>query len=657
MVPLFAGLLPQDRVQVVPPVSDATLTNANKEVCHLPEKESLHTADKPAEVHMRDSKHSLMVLEDGSVELSLEAHDDFGVREMGIEWTLHTASPVKNRKEVRKLTTFRKILAQGGKDCKTLRSTFVFSPQLQEILPQEIVVKMFASDYCPENPETKSRPLVIKVMNRAEHAQTIRSLLVRLAGEVHDVAKKTDGFKETASVLALQTSGSLGSETCRKKILELLDSLNESIVKIDTLSAFARRLFLSGAQNEEIDPDGMKLLLNAVALLSFDARQKAGHAGECFSRAGKEALSPRRRSQLAEGISSLAEAGTAMTSSIEQFERSGRAIASGSFLARLRKTEKKQKDIARLLAEEKKEATSLPAQERGADDALLDDFQTLLTLQQVILKEISWIEDDLDILKERRQEPVYTQIYEYMKGLGLRELIGENMEHISQYRIDEAIRQSEAISRALSDLLKSIDEKRKSFKRSRISSFAGENDADISDSTFELTLKLIRMTWKQDNIRLKTEDANRDEQRPPSLPGSLPAEQKSLLVEEQDELQADMLELMAEQGDARTIDVLEECRRMMARAVNLLESGKTGQDAAIAQKNIMSLLCRSTELFATPAQNVPGRDTSCMLDMIRRMPGILRTSPFTRETRKDSPVSPSESIPKDRPEESDGEGN
>lgn len=143
--------------------------------------------DKQPSIYLRGGENDRHVLEDTSIELEVEATDDFGLRELGVEWQgeksfgekEHPAEAADSDKAAKSEPGLRgeKVLETGHPTRNSLKGTCLFQAKALKLSPQRVVVRGFTQDYKPGGGRVYSEPMVIFVLSKSEHAQMIRNEL------------------------------------------------------------------------------------------------------------------------------------------------------------------------------------------------------------------------------------------------------------------------------------------------------------------------------------------------------------------------------------------------------------------------------------------------------------------------------------------------
>ena len=94
----------------------------------------------------------------------VKAQDDFGVKQIGIDWQ-GIESPI-----VKTPAKGERILAAGGNDKESLEISGTFSAKSLGIEPQPVQVRVFAEDYLPAGRGSTRRPTPSYVLNAEQHA-------------------------------------------------------------------------------------------------------------------------------------------------------------------------------------------------------------------------------------------------------------------------------------------------------------------------------------------------------------------------------------------------------------------------------------------------------------------------------------------------------
>jgi hypothetical protein len=128
-----------------------------------------------------------ILLDVDTLTFSVLATDDFGVRQVGIEWTAHAEGGGDS--EGPPAADGELVLRVGGPEAEALDAVATFSPRRLGIRPRTILLWAFVEDFLPGRPRVRSAPVMLYVVDQAEHAFIINEQLNRWrqqAGEVRD---------------------------------------------------------------------------------------------------------------------------------------------------------------------------------------------------------------------------------------------------------------------------------------------------------------------------------------------------------------------------------------------------------------------------------------------------------------------------------------
>ena len=143
--------------------------------------------EPPALAVSEISATSGILLNTDTLRFRVAVRDDFGIRRVGLEW--RSAGDAADAASGASGEQGDRLLQAGGSDVESLAVAATFCPDALGIQPQPIVLRAFAEDYLPGRGRVYSPPLLLYVVDRAEHALLINTRLQQLrqqASEVRD---------------------------------------------------------------------------------------------------------------------------------------------------------------------------------------------------------------------------------------------------------------------------------------------------------------------------------------------------------------------------------------------------------------------------------------------------------------------------------------
>ena len=175
----------------------------------------------------------------------VRAHDDFGVRRVGIEWQGLVDPNIKTPAHG------EKILAAGGNDKEILDLPGTFAAKGLGIEPQAIAVRVFAEDYKPGRPRTYSAPYTLYVLDPTQHAIWLTEQLSkwhRVALEVRD--REMQLHESNKQIRALSAEEMDRPET-RKKVENQAAAEKSNGRRLNALTAAGEDLVKQATRNPE----------------------------------------------------------------------------------------------------------------------------------------------------------------------------------------------------------------------------------------------------------------------------------------------------------------------------------------------------------------------------------------------------------------------
>ncbi len=480
--------------------------------------------DKQPSIYLRGGENDRYVLEDSSIELEVEAADDFGLREIGVEWQgeksfyddgnkdgngASAPQPDGADKPVPGLRG-EKILAAGQPTQTGLKGTFLFQARALKLSPQRVVVRGFTQDYKPGGKRVYSEPMIIFVLSKSEHAQMIRNELERITSELEGMIRRMDAMADEAKRLKGMESGKLKDAESLERLHALADEEQAGRRELGDLLNRSENLFKEASRNSQIDPAGMKEFMKGISMLKPIPDGPMKKAQKQFRDSASEGHSEQEsRKDLNDGENSHSEATQALKDAMNQLSKSAQDMEASTFVARLRQAASKEDSIAHALAGQINAIAGMTMEE--LDPSSRREMETIATLQNASTQDIGWILEDLSYYKSRTGERIYSDLYNQMNAFSLREKLdlvhGNILNAITARSIDE----SRLYASTLRHWAKLIDD----YKKSRRGSGGGgggggEGQSSISDAEFEFMLKVIRMIQQEQDIRMRTRAAEQE---------------------------------------------------------------------------------------------------------------------------------------------------
>ncbi len=209
-----------------------------------------------------------VLLESDVLAFEVTATDDFGIREIGMEWQgvpdpIYNPTPAKGEK----------LVAAGAPEQTTLEATATLSVDSDKISAQSLQVRLFTTDYLPDRPRVYSPMVLIHILTAEEHAiwltQQLR-LWMQTARAVHE--RENELFESNKDLRGL-SSDQLDQADNRRRLEEQATAENANGRRLAAVVASGDVLIQEALRNDQFNVATLDTWAESLKTM----RELAGH--------------------------------------------------------------------------------------------------------------------------------------------------------------------------------------------------------------------------------------------------------------------------------------------------------------------------------------------------------------------------------------------
>lgn len=451
-------------------------------------------ADAAPTVYLQGIDRQKVLLPEETIDFEVLAEDDFGVREMGIEWTGQFTRPSEGSP-----AQGETVLQEGSFENTRLIKNAAFSPAAFGIGPQKIILRGYSEDYLPERGRVYSEPVVLYILTRDEHAQMLKTKFDRNITEFEDLARREIDLLDENQRLERLSGDELQNEDNAKRLNTQKEQEAESERRMQELTERMESLMKDAARNGDIAKETLKKMAESLKSMQELSAEDLPKVKEQLSDAQEPSNAPEKsQKDIASAVEKQKEAVEKMQAAIAKANEANRDFEAGTFVNRLQKAASEQAGIAKSLidAYEKmlgiKQAKLDPKEQRRLSEASSQQANTA--------SDVRWLQEDLGHYFARTDGPIYKEILDEMRnsqidlGLdGVRGMLATN----HTYRATEA---TQKWADQLSIWAKKLEGK------SEEASQGGEGGGGPSpeDEDFEFMLRVMKLIQQEQDLRGQT---------------------------------------------------------------------------------------------------------------------------------------------------------
>ena len=202
-----------------------------------------------------------VVLDSEQLVFQVKAHDDYGVKTVGMEWRS------KDKRRVEHPAKGEMPLGLGGHDQTLLELTGTFTANKLNIEPQAIELRVYAEDFFPERKRVYSAPYTFWVLNAEQHAIWVTEQLSRWHRQALEVRDREMQLYETNKQLRELSGEELDQPENRKRIENQAAAEKGNSRRLTNLTASGQNLLREAARNPEISANNLEAWAQMLGIL------------------------------------------------------------------------------------------------------------------------------------------------------------------------------------------------------------------------------------------------------------------------------------------------------------------------------------------------------------------------------------------------------
>jgi hypothetical protein len=218
--------------------------------------------DEPPAIMASRENNEEVVLDSEVVSFDAEATDDFGVKEVGVEWD--GAVPLDDG------TTpihGEKISAAGGPEKRDLKARATFCATREGVAPQTLEVALWAVDYLPGRPHSRSATFTLHVLNKTDHALWLTEQFGKWLEAAKESYEREQQLHQSNKELRALSPADLDRPENRLRVAQQAAAENAQATRLDGLTQSGRSLVEQATKNDEFDAKRLETWATMLKIL------------------------------------------------------------------------------------------------------------------------------------------------------------------------------------------------------------------------------------------------------------------------------------------------------------------------------------------------------------------------------------------------------
>ncbi len=446
-------------------------------------------------IYLQGAEKQKVMLPEETIDFELLAEDDFGIKQVGIEWTGQFTRPTDEAPAKGEIA-----LSQGQPEQRRILIPASFSPNAFGISPQKIILRGYSEDYFPNRVRVYSEPIILYVLTRDEHAQMLKNKFDRAISELEDLARREQELLDETQRLEKLSGEELQKEENAKRLEAQEQAEAESKRRMEDLTERMESLMKDAIRNGDIQKDTLKKMAESLKSMQELSKEDLPKVGEKFAEAQEQSNAPEKSEKdVAEAAEEQKKAVEKMQEAIQKANDANRQFEAGTFVNRLKKAATEQEGIAKALidAYEKILGAKLSKLDPSDQRRLKEAFNQ----QSNTASDVRWLQEDLSSYFSRTKTESFKQILDEMKALQIDTGLETVRNLLAMNHSYTATEHSKNWANKLAEWAKKLSGEKDNKDGG---GGGGGGGTSPEDEDFEFMLRVMKLVQQEQDIRAQT---------------------------------------------------------------------------------------------------------------------------------------------------------
>lgn len=232
--------------------------------------------DEAPKLVARRETQEQVVLDSEVVLFELKASDDFGLKQLGLEWQGQADGTVPAAEKTRG----SKVASAGAPETRELESRATFCAAREGIAPQTLEIRAWAEDYLAGRDRSRSATFVLHVLNQTDHALWVTQQMSKWLEAARETYEREQQLHQTNKELRALSAADLDRPENRRKVAQQASAENANADRLSSLNQSGRHLVEQATKNSEFDAQRLESWATMLkSLQDIAANRMPGVAG------------------------------------------------------------------------------------------------------------------------------------------------------------------------------------------------------------------------------------------------------------------------------------------------------------------------------------------------------------------------------------------
>jgi hypothetical protein len=238
--------------------------------------------DEAPRLSARRESREQVVLDTETITLTLEAQDDFGLHQLGLEWRSAETGKVLGSK----------ISHAGEPEKSSLTAPATFCASRDEVSPQRIELRGWALDYLPGRARCYSAPFTFVILNKTDHALWLTEQFGKWLESARESYEREQQLHATNKELRQLSAEELDRPENRRKLAQQATAEQANAARLSSLNQSGRSLVEQAARNDEFDAARLESWATMLQSLQDIAAKRMPSVAELLKASSTAKTSP-----------------------------------------------------------------------------------------------------------------------------------------------------------------------------------------------------------------------------------------------------------------------------------------------------------------------------------------------------------------------------